>query len=389
MRYSRSIAIVLSVASQLLTGAELLAAPPAARERVQLERVPSGGIQPQVQVSADGTVHLLYYTGADGGGDVQYVFRGPDESTFSAPRQVNSGPASAIAAGSIRSAQLAVGGDGVVHVAWNGSHEAKPKGPGGELPLLYSRLVPGHDAFEPERNLITSAYGLDGGACIAADRSGNVYVAWHAGPGQEDSRRVWLVQSSDSGQTFSEERAIDDGQSGACGCCSMAGTASPTGEVMFLYRSAFEDVHRDMYLLASEGPSQPVVGHKLHEWTINACPMSSAAFAHHGEQSWAAWESAEQVYLGNVSAKPSLTQPVSPAGRADHRKHPRVAVNGRGEVLLTWTEGTGWKRGGRLAWQLYAADGQPIGNRGSAAGVPVWSFPAAYARADGEFVILY
>jgi hypothetical protein len=42
---------------------------------------------------------------------------------------VNSQPESAIAAGTIRGAQLAIGKAGRVHVAWNGSQNAEPVGP--------------------------------------------------------------------------------------------------------------------------------------------------------------------------------------------------------------------------------------------------------------------
>jgi hypothetical protein len=292
-----------------------------------------------------------------------------------------------IAAGTIRGAQLAVSGDGTVHVVWNGSQQAEPKGASGELPLLYTRLLPDGSAFESQRNLIRTAYGLDGGACIAADSTGNVYVAWHAGERQEDSRRVWLVRSSDNGASFSHEQPIDRERAGACGCCGMAGSVTLDGQAMFLYRSAREDVHRDMYLLSASGDAFQSI--KLHDWTVGTCPMSSAAFAHSAGQSWAAWETDGQVYLLDLSRPPHDSPILNPPGNPNARKHPRIAVNNRGEVLLVWTEGTGWKRGGNLAWQLYDSTGQAYLERGSAPGVPVWSFAAPYARPDGGVVSGY
>ncbi|MGH9578776.1 MAG: hypothetical protein ACRD3R_15160, partial [Terriglobales bacterium] len=42
---------------------------------VQLERVPDGGIQPQALVDERGAVHLIYFKGEPGAGDVYYVRR--------------------------------------------------------------------------------------------------------------------------------------------------------------------------------------------------------------------------------------------------------------------------------------------------------------------------
>ena len=81
--------------------------------------------------------------------------------------------------------------------------------------------------------------------------------------------------------------------------------------------------------------------------------------------------------------------PVAAPGDGKGRKHPRLAINRTGEVLLVWTEGTGWQRGGSLAWQLYDKAGQPTPERGMVAGVPVWSFGAAAVNLDGGFAILY
>jgi hypothetical protein len=47
--------------------------------------------------------------------------------------------------------------------------------------MFYSRLTDDHTAFEPERNLMTHTFGLDGGGTLAADAAGQVYVAGHQG----------------------------------------------------------------------------------------------------------------------------------------------------------------------------------------------------------------
>src|SRR5437879_10562330 len=98
-------------------------------QHVKLIATPDGGIQPQAAVDAKGVVHLVYFKGEPRAGDIFYVRRGPGEETFSKPIQVNSQPHTAMAMGTIRGAQLAVGKNGRVHVAWDGMGEGAPIAP--------------------------------------------------------------------------------------------------------------------------------------------------------------------------------------------------------------------------------------------------------------------
>jgi len=171
----------------------------------------------------------------------------------------------------------------------------------------------------------------------------------------------------------------------------MRGTVGPDGSVRFLYRAATDGVHRDMYLLTSTDGGETFSSRKMDEWELNACPMSSEAFAHTAEATWCAWETAEQVYVADL--KKSTTERIgkrSAPGTAPRRKHPSLAVNEEGELLFVWTEGTGWNKGGGLAWQVFDGNGRAVAaEKGQAPGIPTWSFAAAYSAGDGEFVILY
>ena len=67
-----------------------------------------------------------------------------------------------------------------------------------------------------------------------------------------------------------------------------------------------------------------------------------------------------------------------------------MAVNKDGVTLLAWTEGTGWKRGGTVAWQMYDGSLKPTtGVAAPVTGLPAWSLPTAVARGDGSFLILF
>jgi hypothetical protein len=367
---------------------------------VELRRVPDGGIQPQA-LRHEGTLHLIYFKGDPRRGDIFYVASRDDGQTFSKPLRVNSEPGSAVAMGNIRGAQLAVSDSGRAHVAWMGSQAAKPAAPGGATPMLYSRLNDAKDAFEPQRNLIAEAVGLDGGGSLAAYGQ-NVYVFWHAptpGTEGEHHRRVWLRASADDGATFGKERPISPPETGVCGCCGLRGFVAHPGQPGVLYRSARDGVHRDMYLVRFDPRDSEFRPFKLQPWETATCPMTTAAFVDVHNQSLIAWETEGQIWLttlarggGQPGAK-AVGEPTTAPGKAKNRKHPALAVNGR-NILLAWTEGMGWNKGGKLAWQVYDFDLKAINEprfaaSGQADGVPVWSLISAVSLGNERFAIFY
>ena len=218
------------------------ASAPGSSERVTVIRTPDKGIQPQSAVDSKGVVHLIYYKGDPGGGDIFYVRQPSGQTDFSKPIKVNSQSGSAMAMGTIRGAQLAVGKNGRVHVIWDGMGKgASPCSIGGKeaTPLSYTRLNDEGTAFEAERNVITYDTGLDGGSSIAADSQGNVYAAWHASPpgntNEEAGRGVFVARSSDEGKTFQRETPALAKVTGACGCCGMRAFADSSGAVYICF----------------------------------------------------------------------------------------------------------------------------------------------------------
>jgi hypothetical protein len=150
------------------------------------------------------------------------------------------------------------------------------------------------------------------------------------------------------------------------------------GVVFILYRTATERIHRDMTLLISTDRGGRFRAMTVGPWELNACPMSTAYLNEGGQRVLVAWETAGQVYFDEIE----------PGASAD-RQHPAVAANSDGQVLLAWAEGTGWQKGGSLAWQLFDAAGKPIGAEGRATGVPVWGLSSVVADRQGNFTIVY
>ena len=363
-----------------------IAAEPA---QVTLVRTPDGGVQPQAAIDRAGVIHLIYYKGDAGNGDIFHVRQRPGEETFSKAIQVNRQSGSAIAAGTIRGAQMALGRNGRVHVAWNG--HAPKNGSYMEAPMLYTRLNDAGTAFEPERDVITAARGLDGGGSVAADNQGNVYVFWHAPkPGNtngEAGRALFVARSTDDGKTFAPEKLATPKPTGACGCCGMKAFADSAGNVFALYRSASETVNRDETLLISRNRGADFEIAYAHPWKIATCPMSSAFISETKAGVLAAAETHGRVFYVRVDPKTGkVSEPVSPEVKG---KHPIAIGNIRGEVLLAWTEGTGWNKGGAVAWQVYDKEGKVTAEKGRSDGVPVWSLASALAKPDGSFVIVY
>jgi hypothetical protein len=370
------------------------------RDSVVLVRVPAHGIQPEAVVDGRGVLHVLYFAGEPAAGDLFYV-RSPDDGrTFSAPIRVNSQPGSAIATGTIRGGQIAIGRGGLVHVAWNGSDTAVPRGlinpASGQpsAPFLYTRSNADGSAFEPQRSLTTRSYGIDGGGSIAADAAGNVYAAWHSlaagGAGGEDHRLVWIARSTDAGATFAAEQPAWSEATGACACCGVGMFAGPSNMLYLLYRSATALTHRDIFLLESSDKGRTFRGSRVQSWDLDACPMTSMSIAASGASVLGAWQTAGQVYFGTIDPKAArIPAPIAAPGEGVTRKHPRLAANAKGDVLFVWTEGTAWARGGSLAWQMFDASGRTTHVKGTAPGVPVWSFAAPIAARDGRFVVLY
>jgi hypothetical protein len=362
---------------------------------VQLLKTPDGGIQPQAVIDKTGTVHLVYLKGEASAIDIFYTRLEPGARAFETAVRVNSQPGSAIAVGTIRGAHVALGRGGRVHVAWNGSNKAVPKNPFGSNPMLYTRSGPGGRGFEPQRNLMRRTSALDGGGTLAADLEGNVYIAWHgqseSSAGGEWGRRMWVARSSDDGASFSPEEPAFEEQTGACGCCGTRGLADSHGRVYILYRTAASaGTERDMYLLTSRDQGRHFEGQMIHPWKLSGCPMSSESLAEQGDRVLAAWQTKEEVYFGAIDPQSGkVSTPARPPGNAS-RNHPAVAGNRRGETILVWAEGTGWQKGGALAWQVFDQTGRATDQKGRVErGIPIWGLPTVVARPDGSFLIVH
>ncbi|HKQ88573.1 MAG TPA: sialidase family protein, partial [Candidatus Acidoferrales bacterium] len=305
MKFLGILALLLAAGAVVLASAARTTPISTEMPKITAVHVPDGGIQPQTAMDREGVLHMIYFAGDPAAGDAEYVDRKPGASDFSAPIRVNSQPGSVLAVGTVRGPQMALGRDGEVFVVWMGSKKAKPTGPKGADPILFSRLDDSGKAFEPQRNLMQYATGINGGLSVAADQTGNVYAMWHAmgaTPG-EDNRRVYVARSTDNGKTFERENAVSPAPLGACGCCGMRGFVDDRGTLYILYRAAGEKIHRDMTLLVSTDHAKTFRSAKVAPWELNACPMSTNDLSEADGRVFAAWETMGQVYFDEINPR--------------------------------------------------------------------------------------
>lgn len=367
--------------SSVLGLVTLLGATVVLHAEVRVEDVPEHGLQPEVAIDSNGIVHLVYLRGDPKAADVRYASRLPGKD-WSASKTVNTTPGTAMALGSIRGPQIALGAHATVHVIWNGVAEDKAA----QAPLLYTRLLTGADAFEKHRDLLVQTTALDGGASIAADGKGSVWVAWHGNPPrekiEEGRRLVFLRTSLDEGAQFADPEALNTAEPGVCACCSLRIVSDTSGSPTIFFRNAPRTEHRAMTLLTRHLGRW--VSREVETWNVSACPMSSAALFAEKSGLLGAWETAGRINVAWMN-RPSA----NPVTLADQdAKHPSIAWDGRGAWLVAWVEGTGWNRGGQAAWQELDAALAPRSAKGNAKGVPAWGRVAVYAEAPGKFVLL-
>ncbi len=350
---------------------------------VRVERVPEDGLQPQVVVDDQGRIHLVYLKGDPARSDVRYTSRSPGDPTWDPPVTINSQPGSAIALGTIRGAQLALGGSGSLHVVWNGPGDRDRP-----APLFYTRSLDGGATFEPQRNLLGDTRALDGGASVAAGRNGEVHVVWHAAPADaapmEGNRHVFLASSADNGRSFTSPRIVTPDAPGVCACCSVRAFLTPDGELITLYRAARTVDQRDLIALSSADGGRTFTPRTIGRWPIAACPMSSASVIADGDDhTRGAWESEGTVFTSRLDGE---IEPVAVSGKG--ARHPALARNVDGEILVSWSIGTGWNRGGELGWALLDRGGRPVEPGGTRPGIPAWGASAAWAEGNA-FVVIY
>lgn len=371
----RAIAFIISML--IITVASAFAQTPA----VNVIRLPKGAYAPECAIDSWNHVHLLYATGEMRDATLHYVY----EPDF---REIGSGQTiatHAIVAGSVRIPQLAIGPLRCPFFGWMVS----PK------EFLCTNLAQTKHLNDPV-NLIASHPGVDGGSALVFAPDNTLYAVWHApekpNDPSESSRKVFIARAKNGDYEHFDKIVSDPAPAGrgACACCALSAFAT-NDHLYVLYRCATDQVHRDIHLLTFDDDLNCIEDQTLNTMTANKCIMSTASFAQGKDNLYAAFESDTNIFIHRLHSpsvtNDGITKPIEGVG--DRRKHPRLAINRDGTILLAWTEGTSFHTGGSVAWQFFSPDLQPLTEISHAPGLPAGSQPAAISKPDGSFVILY
>ena len=334
--------------------------------RVSTVRVPGLVKVIKAQLGADGTIHLLgdldsgpqYFKSQDGG----ITFSAPIAVVDSAARK----PGLKFSAW-----DLAVGGDGSVHVAL-GTNAWQLKLPKEEWGFFYAKLAPGAKAFAPVRNINRKP---SEGFSLAAGSRGAVTACFLSG-------KLFAMGSHDGGETFGEPAELDPAWK-PCVCCTTSAAYGGDGRLALLYREE-TDNDRDMHLvLWDQARGGKPVRTRISgtPWKIAACPMTYFTIVPTAQGYVAAWPTKGQVYFARLD-KDGV---VLPPGEI---KTPGTTGMRTGVLALSAADGAtliAWKHSDTLGWQLYDAKGQPQGSPDTAPSAG--SGAAGVALPGGKFVL--
>ena len=378
-RPGRAAVAVLALAGATWAGASPIQPAVPSRAAVATLRIPEGGRMPRAVVDAEGTLHLVYVADGTDRGNLFRVTRASGAPGWSEPQRVNSRDLSVAGVGPIDGAQLAADPDGRVHAVWLQSEPRR---------FVYARSREDGSGFEPQRALSTGEEGdLEAGPAVAVDRSGNVFVFWHAGAAADARRSVYLRASRDGGTTFEPARRVSPEAEGACACCNLSAMSGPAGAVRVSYRAAGDNVRRGQRLLTSTDAGRTFSDRLVDPWTLAACPVSTTTLFAGPRGAKVSWETEGQVYFADVDRLEAVR---SPPGRARfRRKNPVVAVDSRGDTLLAWGDGPGFSFGGSLHWQVFDSTGHPRGEPGGGPDLILTGSVAAAVVHDDRFLVIH
>jgi hypothetical protein len=382
-----SVAPVLAVCLLLLVwGSSSWAA------EVFIQNTPDGGLQPRLSVDEQGDIHLLYFkkrlnTRAAREGNLYYRHFNVESGQFGLPIKVSS-DAFAMQTFSIARASMAVTEDGRIHVLWYYPRSSE---------FIYSRSNPERTSFEQQRSIVQiNTEGIDAGGDIAAAGS-QVAIIWGAGDlSLEHQRTMFARFSHDSGASFGEEASISNPDLGACACCSMAADYLDDNDLLVAYRSAIDGVGRHMQLLTISDADKEITGasygsmHDLQQWEASYCPLSTNDIVKDvDDQHWLVFETESRIVQLNLNNQEYIAKIAEPYTET-RQKNPAIAINQEGDRLIVWGEAISHARGGRMNMRIVDKSGLDTGYElAEEIRIEDYSFPAAVALPDGDFLVLH
>lgn len=258
-------------------------------------------------VGPDGTVYWAWFDRADDQPNVYLASLAAETTDLGDAVRVNRLAGDANPHGQAP-AQVVVGRDGEVYVAWTNRIDV----PGRRFPasdLLFARSNDGGQSFSDAVIVNDDVGGPPTGHTfhdVAVDRNGVVYVSWidtraldaaqaasgaashgdaHEEHGHEHGHQskpdasipgpeVRVAKSIDGGRSFSRSVVVDRS---TCPCCRTSLAVGADGSVYVAWRKVYEGDIRDMaFAVSTDGAETFSEARRIHadEWVFNGCPHS-------------------------------------------------------------------------------------------------------------------
>lgn len=367
------IATAAILASATFAGS-FAAADPIDDPTVVVVATPEDGHPTRALLDADGRIHLLFATPSG----PRYSRSSVVTNSDSVPEFAASIPVVAVDPArpdlEYSDGDMALGRDGRVLVTMM-TNAWKLKLPQEDWGYHLAERAPGAASFAPVRNV---NHRPSEGFSIAADGDGRVVAVWLAD-------RLLGNVSGDDGQTFGPTVEIDRSFN-PCNCCTTVTVPCGDGRFAVLYREETGN-ERDMHIAFWNPATRESSRQRISTtpWRISTCPMTYYDLRPAPGGFVAAWPNGDDytVHFARLDGDGQLLPPgeVETPGRSWHR-HGVAAVPAPDRSTLVV-----WNKDGRIGWQRYDPQAQPVGATGSAAtsGKGV----AAVALPDNLFVVFH
>jgi hypothetical protein len=365
------------LAALLVSGSGLQASELAFSEFVKISADAGTALPPDIDLDAAGNLYAIWVQKApppaapaegQGGGmrhdatDELYYRRAPAGSLdFAAPVRANSVPGE-VWGFAVSKPELAIGGDGTVHVLYPAN--ARQAGNGkGILVARYTRSTDGGTSFEPSRTLNSAATNdlsavMHGsfaaahafGTIVASGRDVHAYwIDTRFMKAEDTAGAIFAADSRDGGRTFSADRPIQAVD--ACPCCQLAGAARD--DALFLTsRQVYPGGTRDSAVSRSDDTGRafgaPVRAGEAR-WKLEGCPLKRTVIALDGDYVYTAWFTAAAEPGGVFFSRSrdggrSFEREVALHPAAAVSDAPSIAAARGGRVVVAWHGKTGGER---------------------------------------------
>jgi hypothetical protein len=314
----------------------------------------------QPQLAADGRLVAVTF----GSGDAVYFASSADGGkSFSTPTVVSR--SGKLSLGMHRGPRVAVTPQGIVVSAIVGE-----KGRGADGDIQSWRSTDGGRTWSAPMRVNDVSGSAREGLHAMAYGGGVLFAAWL--DLREKGTRIYGAASKDGGKSWSENRLVYESPSGSvCECCHPSVAVDGQGRVSVMFRNAVEG-SRDLYLVRSSDGGQTFgKAEKLgkNTWKLNACPMDGGGVAFNSKgQPVTAWRREKEVY---TAAPGEAEQPIGLG------KDPAIAVGRRGTYFV-WTAGTALQA--RVPGQSAPMELSPEGSTAQLLTLPDGSVLAGWER---------